>query len=165
MSSTIVFNQDFNSKSIYVMKVYDAEISEVWDYFTKPELLDLWWAPKPWVCKTDSLNFEEGGVWLYSMNGPDGEKIFSLVKYGKIDEHRSVDGIDAFCDADGNVDERFPQTQWLIGFTGIEQGTKISLNIHFKSEDDMKKQLEMGFEEGFKMGLNQLEEIFNNLKS
>lgn len=164
MSSTIVFNQDFNSKSIYVMKVYDAETSKVWEYFTKPELLDLWWAPKPWVCNTDSLNFEEGGVWLYSMNGPDEEKVFSLVKYGKIDEHRSVDGIDAFCDANGNVDERFPQTQWLIGFTGVEQGTKISLNIHFNSEDDMKKQLEMGFEEGFKMGLNQLEDIFNDLK-
>jgi len=164
MSSTIVFNQDFRAKSIYVMKIYHAKSAKVWDYFTKPELLDLWWAPKPWVCETDTLNFEEGGVWLYSMNGPEGEKIFSLVKYGEINEHRSFDGVDAFCDADGNVDTKFPQTQWLIGFTGTEEGTKVSVNIHFQSEDDMKKQLEMGFEEGFKMGLNQLEDIFNNLK-
>lgn len=164
MSSTIVFNQDFNSKSIYVMKVYDAETSKVWDYFTKPELLDLWWAPKPWVCVTDTLDFKEGGVWLYSMNGPEGEKVFSLVKYGEIHEHRSFDGIDAFCDADGNVDTRFPESQWLIGFTGTEEGTKVSVNMHFKSADDMRKQLKMGFEEGFKMGLNQLEDIFNDLK-
>ena len=47
MSSEIVFNKDFDSKSIYVMKVYDAEVSRVWDYFTQAELLDQWWAPKP----------------------------------------------------------------------------------------------------------------------
>ncbi|WP_435523014.1 SRPBCC family protein [Chryseobacterium indoltheticum] len=76
MSSTIIFNQDFHTKSIYVMKVYSAEVSEVWEYFTKPELLDLWWAPKPWKCETEKLDFQEGGVWLYSMNGPEGEKYF-----------------------------------------------------------------------------------------
>ncbi|MFY1045355.1 SRPBCC family protein [Chryseobacterium sp. GP-SGM7] len=164
MNSEIIFNQDFDSKSMYVMKVFHAEVLKVWDYFTKPELLDLWWAPKPWKCETENLNFEEDGVWLYSMKGPEGEKMFSMLKYGEINEHRSFDGIDAFCDEDGKVDQNFPQTQWLIGFTGVEEGTKVSVNIHFQSEDDMKKQLEMGFEEGFKIGLNQLENIFNNLK-
>lgn len=162
MSSEIIFNQDFDSKSIYVMKTYDAEVSIVWDYFTKPELLDLWWAPKPWKCETDNLNFEEGGVWLYSMNGPEGEKIYSLVKYGEINQHRSFDGIDAFCDENGNIDKNFPQTKWLIGFTGVEKGTKVTVNMHFQTEEDMIKQLEMGFEEGFKMGLNQLEQILKN---
>ncbi|NMR33730.1 SRPBCC domain-containing protein [Chryseobacterium aquaticum] len=159
MSSPIVFNKDFDAKSIYVMKVYDAEVSKVWDYFTKAELIDQWWAPKPWMCKTDHLNFEEGGTWLYSMNGPEGEKMFGRVKYGEINQGRSFDGIDAFCDQNGNVDENFPQTKWLLGFTGVEEGTKLSVNMHFESEEDMTMQLEMGFEEGFKMGLNQLEEL------
>lgn len=159
MNSQIVFNKDFDAKSIYVMKVYDAEVSKVWDYFTKAELIDKWWAPKPWMCKTDHLDFEEGGTWLYSMNGPEGEKMFGRVKYGEITAGRSFDGIDAFCDKNGNVDEDFPQTKWLLGFTGVEEGTKLSVNMHFESEEDMKKQLEMGFEEGFKMGLNQLEEL------
>ncbi|MCB4236054.1 hypothetical protein LDL59_16030 [Kaistella anthropi] len=50
---------------------------------------------------------------------------------------------------------------WLIGFTGVEEGTKLTINIHFNSENDMKTILEMGFEEGFKMGLNQLAELIN----
>ncbi|UFH30786.1 SRPBCC domain-containing protein [Chryseobacterium sp. C-71] len=164
MNTEIVFNKDFDSKSIYVMKVYDAEVSKVWDYFTQAELLDQWWAPNPWKCETENLNFEEGGVWFYSMNGPEGEKIYSQVKYGEINNGRSFDGIDAFCDENGKIDENSPQTKWLLGFTGVEEGTKLSVNMHFQTEDDMKKQLEMGFEEGFKMGLNQLEEILGNLK-
>ena len=159
MSSEIVFNKDFDAKSIYVMKVYDAEVSTVWDYFTKAELLDQWWAPKPWKCETDNLNFEEGGIWLYSMNGPEGEKMYSQVKYGEINDHRSFDGADAFCDESGKIDDSFPQTKWLLGFTGVEEGTKLSVNMHCQTEEDMKKQLEMDFEEGFKMGLNQLEEL------
>lgn len=159
MNSDIVFNEDFDSKNIYVMKVYDADVSKVWNYFTKAELLDQWWAPKPWKCETSKQDFAENGIWLYSMNGPDGEKHYAKVKYGEINEHRSFDGIDSFCDENGMAITDFPETKWLIGFTGVEEGTNVTVNMHFSSEEDMKKQLEMGFKEGFKMGLNQLEEI------
>ena len=56
-----------------------------------------------------------------------------------------------------------PTVNWLIGFTGIEQGTKLTVNIYFNSLKEMNQMLEMGFEEGFKMGLNQLEEVFGKL--
>jgi uncharacterized protein YndB with AHSA1/START domain len=159
MESNIVFNKDFEANSVYVMKIYDAEVSEVWDYFTKSELLDQWWAPKPWKCETKNQDFKEGGVWLYSMVGPEGERHYAQVKYGEIMQHRSFDGVDSFCDENGNINENFGQSKWLIGFTGVEEGTKVTVNIHYQSTEALKQQLEMGFEEGFKMGLNQLEEI------
>ncbi|KQT22063.1 glutathione S-transferase [Chryseobacterium sp. Leaf404] len=161
MASETIFNKDFTENTVFVSKIYPADVQKVWDHLTKAELLDLWWAPKPWKCKTESLDFREDGTWLYSMVGPDGEKHWSKVKYREITEHRSFDGLDSFCDENGNSDPNLPQTQWLIGFTGIEEGTKITFNIHFKTSEDMKKQVEMGFEEGFKMGLNQLEEILS----
>jgi uncharacterized protein YndB with AHSA1/START domain len=159
MKSMITFNEDFDSNSVYVMKIYNAEVSKVWDYFTKSELLDQWWAPKPWRCETAGQDFKEGGTWLYSMVGPQGERHYSLLKYGEITEHRSFDGIDAFCDEKGNINEDFPQAKWLLGFTGVEEGTKVTINIHLPSQEGLKQLLEMGFEEGFKTGLNQLEGI------
>lgn len=159
MESSIIFNKDFDSNSVYVMKVYDADVSKVWDYFTKSEWLDQWWAPKPWRCETVSMDFKAGGLWHYAMMGTEGEKMYGQMKYGEIMEHRSFDGIDAFCDERGNINEDFPQAQWLLGFTGIQEGTKVTINIHFASQEAMKKQLEMGFEEGFKTGLTQLQEI------
>ncbi len=159
MESDLIFNKDFNANSIYVMAVYNTDIPKVWDYFTQSGLLDLWWAPKPWRCETVSQDFNEGGVWLYVMAGPDGEKHHARIKYGEITEHRSFDATDAFCDENGNPDENFPQVKWLIGFTGVEEGAKVTVNIHFQSEEEMKKILEMGFEEGFTTGLKQLKEI------
>lgn len=162
MDSNTVFNKDFNAKSIYVMKIFSAEVSEVWNYFTKSELLDEWWAPKPWKCETLQMDFAENGTWLYAMKSPEGQKMYSLAKYGEITEHRSFDSTDGFCDENGMIDPTMPQTKWLIGFTGVEEGTKVTFNLHFQTEEDLNKTLEMGFEQGFKTGLQQLEEILNN---
>ncbi|REC80294.1 SRPBCC domain-containing protein [Chryseobacterium elymi] len=159
MESNMIFNKDFDLNSIYVMKIYDADVSKVWDYFTKSELLDQWWAPKPWKCETVKQDFKQGGIWHYAMVGPEGEKMYGQVKYGEITEHRNFDGVDAFCDEKGNINEDFAQAKWLLGFTGVEEGTKVTINIHFPTSEAMKQQLEMGFEEGFKMGLTQLDEI------
>jgi Fe2+ transport system protein FeoA len=46
----------------------------------------------------------------------------------------------------------------------VEEGTKVTINIHYQSQEIMQKMMDMGFEGGFKMGLNQLEEILANLK-
>ncbi|MCJ7934241.1 MAG: SRPBCC domain-containing protein [Chryseobacterium sp.] len=159
MESAITFNKDFDSNTAYVMKIYSADVSKVWNYFTQSELLDQWWGPRPWRCETIHQDFKEGGIWHYAMIGPNGEKAYSQSKYGEIMEHRSMDWTSAFCDEKGNVNDDFPRSKWLIGFTGVEEGTKVTVNIHYPSQEVMKKMLEMGFEEGFKMGLNQLEEI------
>jgi Fe2+ transport system protein FeoA len=50
------------------------------------------------------------------------------------------------------VNEDAPQSKWLFGFTGVEEGTKVTINIHYQSEI-MQKMMDMGFEGGFKMGL------------
>lgn len=162
MKSNIVFNKDFDSNTAYVMKIYNADVSKVWNYFTLPELLDQWWGPKPWRCETLRQDFKEGGIWLYAMVGPDGEKHYSQSQYGEIIEHQSLDWMSAFCDEKGMINEDFPRSKWLIGFTGVEEGTKVTVNIHYQSAEIMKKMFDMGFEEGFTMGLNQLEEIIGN---
>lgn len=161
MESNIIFNKDFDAASIYVMKIYKADVSTVWDHFTKSELLDQWWGPKPWRCETVKQDFREGGIWMYAMVGPNGEKgpMYAQSQYGEITEHRSLDWMSAFCDENGKINEDFPRSKWLLGFTGVEEGTKVTINIHYHSEEVMKKILEMGFEEGFTMGLSQLEEL------
>lgn len=162
MEPDLIFNKDFNANSIYVMTLYHTDVSKVWNYFTQSTLLDQWWAPKPWKCETLSQDFNEGGIWLYAMIGPNGEKQNARMKYGEISEHRSFDTTDAFLDENGNPDENFPQVKWLVGFTGVEEGAKVTVNIHFRSEEEMKEILEMEFEEGFTTALKQLKEILTD---
>ena len=93
------------------------------------------------------------------MVGPENEKQYAGAEYHEITFHRSFDWTDFFTDAEGNIDPDFPSVKWLLGFTGVDEGTKLTVNIHFNSEADMKKILDMGFEEGFKTCLSQLEEL------
>ena len=97
MNSEIVFNKD-SETGVYVMKVYKADVSTLWNYFTKPELIDQWWAPKPWKCETEKMDFRENGNWLYAMKGPNGEKEMALANYSEIMPHRSIAWTDAFAD-------------------------------------------------------------------
>ncbi|SIS71809.1 Uncharacterized conserved protein YndB, AHSA1/START domain [Kaistella chaponensis] len=157
--NNIVFNTDLHHATIFVMKIFDAKGEEVWNYFTNSELLDSWWAPKPWKCETQKMNFENGGTWNYAMVSPENEKHFARIDYEEINPNRSIAWSDYFCDEKGIKNLEFPTTNWLIGFTGVEEGVKLTVNLHFASEKEMNAILEMGFEEGFKATLNQLEEI------
>ena len=159
MESNIVFNKDFDAASAFVMTVYPTDVSVIWDYFTKAELVDQWWAPKPWKCETRRMDFHEGGIWNYAMVGPENERHYAGANYHEINFHRSFDWTDFFTDEQGKIDQQFQSVKWLIGFTGVEEGTKLTVNIHFNSEEDMKKILDLGFEEGFKTALAQLEEL------
>ena len=157
--NNIVFNTDSNHATIFVMKIFDAKVEEVWNYFTNSELLDSWWAPKPWKCETQKMNFENSGTWNYVMVSPENEKHFAGIDYEEINPNRSIAWSDYFSDEKGIKNVEFPTTNWLIGFTGVEEGVKLTVNLHFASQKEMNAILEMGFEEGFKATLNQLEEI------
>ncbi len=154
-----VFIKNETAKTLVIERQFDAPRDKVWHAWTNNEMLEQWWAPKPWKCETVKQEFSENGTWLYIMLGPNGEKHFAKAQYGEIKPNRSFDWTDAFCDENGVINEELPKAKWLFGFTGVEEGTKVTINIHFDSEEEMRSVLDMGFEEGFKMGLLQLEEV------
>ncbi|HYG14458.1 MAG TPA: SRPBCC domain-containing protein, partial [Bacteroidia bacterium] len=68
------FNVDKANRKIKVTREFAAPLSQVWEAWTNSQVLDQWWAPKPWKAKTKTMNFTEGGYWLYAMVGPEGEE-------------------------------------------------------------------------------------------
>ena len=77
MNNTLLFDftVDKAAKTVFVTREFDAELSLVWDAFTKQEILDQWTAPAPYVAKTKYMNFEVGGKRFYAMVGPDGKEV------------------------------------------------------------------------------------------
>jgi uncharacterized protein YndB with AHSA1/START domain len=74
MSNNLLFHfkVDKSTSTVFVDKEFDAELSLVWDAFTKPAILDQWWAPKPLISKTKYMDFSVGGRRFYAMVSPDG---------------------------------------------------------------------------------------------
>ena len=158
------FYADKENKTISIKREFDAPANIVWDAYTKSEILDQWWAPKPWKAQTKKLEFTEGGQWLYKMVGPKGEEQWSTETYSDIEPGKKFTVEDAFSDADGNTDESMPQSTWELSFTGKGNKTVVNILIAF---DDVKQQEELlktGFKEGLAMGMENLDALLPVLK-
>jgi uncharacterized protein YndB with AHSA1/START domain len=157
-----IYTKDPSNKKLKVVREFDAPLQKVWNAWTKSELLDQWWAPRPWKAVTQSQDFKEGGTWYYYMQGPESECHYCRVDYKKIVPNKSFSGYDAFCDDKGNINKEFPQMLWECQFTSTSSGTKVEVEIIFDSEADLQKIVEMGFKEGFAMAHNNLDELLTN---
>ncbi len=164
MSTQTVFNIDEHEATCFFSKIFTAEVSAVWKGFAEQELLDQWWAPAPWKAQTLKHSFTDGGTWHYAMKGPEGEEHFAGVDYNEINENRSISLTDYFTDEAGTVSTDLPVAEWLIGFTGVADGTKLTVNFHFKSVEEMNRILDMGFKDGFLTGMEQLEQLIAQQK-
>lgn len=152
-----IVNKENNT--INVKREFAAGLQLVWDAWTKPELLDQWWAPKPYQTRTVSMDFREGGMWLYYMESPQGEKHYCLNHYKKIVPLKNFSGLDAFCDEKGNVNTEFPRTVWNNTFIETSNDiTTVSIVAQYEKLEDLEKIISLGFKEGFTMALGNLDQ-------
>ncbi len=157
------FTVDKSTKTVSVNREFDAGLSLVWDAFTKPEILDQWWAPKPWASKTKSMNFEVGGRRFYAMVSPEGQERWSIQKYTSISPKTHFKMLNAFADKDENPE--LPGSEWDLNFREQNGTTKVSISIYNDSLARLEKMIEMGFQGGFAMCLQQLGELLLTSKN
>ena len=155
------FTVDKETKTVFVNREFDADLSLVWDAFTKQEILDQWWAPKPYVSKTKVMNFEVGGRRFYAMVSPEGQERWSLQKYTSISPKTNFKLLNAFADKDENPE--LPGSEWDLNFSEQNGTTKVSVTIYNESLERLEKMIEMGFKEGFTMTMNSLEDLLATL--
>jgi uncharacterized protein YndB with AHSA1/START domain len=155
------FTVDKAAKTVFINREFDAPLSLVWDAYTKPEILDQWWAPKPFASKTKVMNFEVGGRRFYAMVSPEGQERWSVQKYTSITPKTNFKIYNAFADKDENPE--LPGSEWDMSFSEQNGMTKVSITIFNESLARMEKMIEMGFREGTVVQLERLEELLKTL--
>ncbi len=155
------FKVDKTNNRVFVEREFAAPLKNVWAAWTQSELLDQWWAPLPWKTKTKTMDFRDGGHWLYAMMGPEGEKQWCRADYTKIIPLKQFSSRDSFCDEQGKA-TGFPNSVWTSVFSEVEDGTLVSVSIQYDSLENLGKVVEMGFREGFTSALENLDRLFEN---
>jgi uncharacterized protein YndB with AHSA1/START domain len=155
------FTVDKSIKTVFITREFAAELSLVWDAFTKPEILDQWVAPKPWASKTKYMNFEVGGRRFYAMVSPEGLERWSIQQYTSITPKTNFKMHNAFADKDENPE--LPGSDWNYNFSETKGITKVSIAIYNESVDRLERMIEMGFKEGFTMSIDNLEKLLPTL--
>ena len=155
--STFVVQRE--QRTITVERSFSAQLDHVWAAWTRADILCQWWAPRPYQCVIKSLEFREGGRWLYYMQGPQGDRHWCYFDYDTIRPKTFFSGSDAFCDEHGVANAIKPKVAWEAHFTPANDNTVVRVILHFGSPEDLDQIVQMGFKEGFSMGLDQLEDL------
>lgn len=79
-----------NSNELRLTRVYDAPVSVVWDAWTIPEQVALWWGPRGFTLTTHAKDLRVGGTWRYTMHGPDGVDYPNLTTYFVVEPQRKL---------------------------------------------------------------------------
>ncbi len=157
--NTPTLDKDFTNKKIFVACTFNAPVSKVWAAFSEPAILEKWFAPKPYRAITETSEFREGGHWLYCMLSPEGKKTWGIIRYKEILVNQFWEAGDSFCDENGTINTDLPQLNWQHEFMEKEDTTVVYVTVTLENEQDMQQILEMGFEEGYKTALTQLQEL------
>jgi PhnB protein len=167
MNKNLLFNftVDKATNTVHVTRAFNGNLQLVWNAWTKPEILDQWWAPKPYKAVTKSMDFREGGTWLYYMQSPANEKHWCKNEYQKITPLQQFSGLDAFCNEEGVINTAMPRTLWTNTFTEQDGLTTVSIVAVYNSLADLETVIAMGFEQGFTMALQNLDEVLESLSS
>ena len=152
------FVKDLPNKRMTVTRTFDGEPEDVWNAWSQRELLDQWWAPRPWHAETQSMDFKVGGSWVYAMVGPDNERHYARIDYITIEKPNHIYCEDYFCDEEGVRNADFPTMFWDVTLQATGMQTKVVVDIAFTEEAHIDQIIQMGFQEGFTSALNNLDE-------
>src|SRR6187399_181414 len=155
------FTVDKSKKTVFITREFDAGLSLVWDAFTKKEILDQWWAPKPFASKTKVLDFKVGGRRFYAMVSPEGQERWIIQKYTSISPKTNFKFFNAFADKDENLE--LPGSDCDLKFSEENGTTMVRVTIYNESLTRLEKMIEMGFKEGYTMQMKNLDELLASL--
>ncbi len=107
------------------------------------------------------MNFEVGGRRFYAMVSPEGQERWAIQEYKSISPKTNFKMFNAF--ADENENPQLPGSDWDYNFSENDGKTTVKISIYNESLERMEKMIEMGFVEGFKMSIENLDNLLADL--
>lgn len=154
-----------DGRALTIHREFGANRQLVWDCYTKAELLDQWFAPKPLTTKTKHMDFRPGGYWHFAMLTPDGETYWSRYDYQTITPIDGYTALDGFSDEAGEINPDMPRSKMDVAFTDQSERTLVTTVVHYASPEDLQKVIAMGMKEGLTSTLERLDELLESFQT
>ena len=157
------FIVDKENNQLTLRREFLANRQLVWDCYTKSDLLDQWFAPKPMTTKTKSMDFREGGHWHYAMVDTNGTEYWGYTEYLTIQPEYFYTSLDAFSNEQGQVNKELPRAKWRVSFSDKSENTLVETIVQYNSLSDLETVIQMGMEQGMTMTLEKLDKLLATL--
>lgn len=139
------------ARILRVERLVGASVDLVFEMFTDARHLDAWWGPDGFRNETHELDFSVGGLWRYTMHGPDGKDWPNWIRYREITpptrisyEHGGEMGEAAHFDG-------------IITLDAKGAGTRVTLTLIFPTTEARDATLKFGAVDGGNQTLARLD--------
>jgi uncharacterized protein YndB with AHSA1/START domain len=153
LKCTVDVQESNVEREIVISRLFDAPREMVWEAWTDPRQVALWWGPKGFSTTIEQMDVRPGGVWKHVMHGPDGtdypnESVFlDVVPYERL----------VYTLSGGR--KGGPQVQFEKSATFEEEagGTRVTMRLVFPSAEARDQNVrDYGSIEGGKQTLQRL---------
>jgi uncharacterized protein YndB with AHSA1/START domain len=146
-------------REIIISRRYDAPPALVWRALTEREHVAQWWGPDGFTLTTAEMDVRVGGVWRFTMHGPDGVDYPNLIQYHIIREPELL-GFTHSDDENGEI-----AFEASITLAAADGGTELTLRqVHPTKEARDYVVREHGAIEGGKQTLARLAEHLKSMR-
>jgi uncharacterized protein YndB with AHSA1/START domain len=147
--------------ALEIRRTLDATPEQIWRAWTRPELLQQWFAPRPWRITDIRVDARPGGAFSLVMHGPDGECFPNHGVFLEVEPNRRWITTDAF-----TPDWKPAGQPFMVATVELEplqdgRTAYVATARHWTAEA-MRQHQAMGFHEGWGQCLDQLAELLKD---
>jgi uncharacterized protein YndB with AHSA1/START domain len=77
-------------RELIFSRLLDAPIKLVWEVWTNPEHIKLWWGPDGFTNTIKKMDIKDNGAWDLIMHGPDGTDYEIKSVFREIIKHKKI---------------------------------------------------------------------------
>ncbi len=121
------------SNELHLTREYDAPVKTVWDAWNDIEQVKQWWGPRGFTLTSHSKDLRPGGIWHYTMHGPDGTDWPNKTLYHEVVQYKKL-----VYDHGGN-DKQKPLFRVTVLFTEKNGKTILDMTMTLESAEKAKE--------------------------
>ena len=140
---------------------FEATPERVWQLWADPRQLERWWGPPNYPATFTRHELTPGSRTEYYMTTPEGDTPKGYWTILEAQAPAYIRAVDGFANDDGSNDDDMPGPGAMeVRIESIGGGrTRMSIESHFESTEDMEALLAMGQEEGMRAAVGQIDAI------
>jgi uncharacterized protein YndB with AHSA1/START domain len=151
---------DTSDRELVITRVLNAPRELVYEAWTEPEHLINWWGPTGFTNSFHEFNMRPGGVWRFTMHGPDGVDYPNKVIFNEVIPQQRLAFI--LSDDNGKESDAFDVT---VTFEKANGKTKLTMRMLFKTAAERDRVVnEYGAMEGNRQTLDKLEALLAKMQ-
>jgi uncharacterized protein YndB with AHSA1/START domain len=144
--------------NLVLRRTIAASPERIWQAWTTPQLLQQWFAPRPWLISDVQIEPRPGGVFNFVMEGPEGERLPNHGIFLQVEPGRRWTTTDALTPDWKPAGQPFMVATVELTPTDDGRTDYVAIARHW-SADAMRQHEAMGFHEGWGQCADQLAEL------